>query len=120
MNTRTFTLETVLSITTGVLLTDIGNVYDILNYMTGDNLLTHQLPLAADICKHAIWKQHPKLRYAQMWEPTDWLWFIHDKRRKYGNYFQIVPLKHWTERNFLADAVRMVGADKVIAVCVSP
>ena len=39
-----YDLGTVLSVTTGTLLTKIGNVYKILNYMTGDNLFTHQLP----------------------------------------------------------------------------
>jgi hypothetical protein len=52
-----------LSITTGLLVSrdHIGGVYKILNYMTNDNLFTHQLPRASDECKPALLAQHPQL-----------------------------------------------------------
>ena len=50
--TKTFDLGTVLTVTTGRLLTDIGNLYEILNFMTGDDLMTHQLPRATEACKN--------------------------------------------------------------------
>lgn len=46
--TRTFGLGEVLSVTTGRLLCELGDLYGILNYLTGDNLFTHQLPRAMD------------------------------------------------------------------------
>ena len=51
--TRQFPLRTILTVTTGRLLTKakgprdngIGDLYEILGYMTGDNgVMTHQLP----------------------------------------------------------------------------
>lgn len=45
MNTRNFHLGDILSVTTGCLLSPrrMEGVYDILNFMTADNLFTHQL-----------------------------------------------------------------------------
>lgn len=57
---RTFGLGAILTVTTDVfLVADIGDIYQLLNYMTGDNLFTHQLPRAAGECKPALLAQHP-------------------------------------------------------------
>lgn len=63
MSTRQFHLGDVLTITTGALVSPqhMGGVYDVLNWMTGDNLMTHQLPRAADECKPHLLAQHPDL-----------------------------------------------------------
>ncbi len=59
-----FHLGDILSITTGILLspTHIGGVYEILNFMTGDNLYTHQLPRAARECAPYLFEQFPQLK----------------------------------------------------------
>lgn len=44
-------LSAVLGIVHDRLMGDIGDLYRILNFMTGDNLFTHQLPRAAGECK---------------------------------------------------------------------
>ena len=36
-------------------------MYDILNWMTGDNLMTHQLPRACGECEGPLLAQHPDL-----------------------------------------------------------
>jgi hypothetical protein len=61
---KTFHLGDVLSITTGTLLSPRGieGVYDILNWMTDDNLYTHQLPRVMDECTPYLLEQHPQLR----------------------------------------------------------
>jgi hypothetical protein len=58
-----FHLGDVLSITHDRLVSPshIGGVYQILNYMTGDDLMTHQLPRAARQCKPELLRQHPQL-----------------------------------------------------------
>ena len=63
LKTKTFDLADVLSITDGMLLSKrhMGGVYDILNFMTGDDLFTHQLPRAADECRPHILRQVPVL-----------------------------------------------------------
>ena len=60
---KEFSLGDVLSITTGRLLSDchMDGVYDILNWMTGDNLFTHQLPRAAEKCEPWLIEQYPQL-----------------------------------------------------------
>lgn len=48
-NLREFDLATVLTVTTSRLLTDMDNLYDILNYLTGDDFMTHQLPRKVEL-----------------------------------------------------------------------
>ena len=63
MTTKPFHLGDILSVTTERLVSPrhIGGVYDILNWMTGDNLFTHQLPRACGECKGPLLAQHPDL-----------------------------------------------------------
>jgi len=58
-----FALGDILSITTDRLVSrdHIGGVYRILGYMTGEDLMTHQLPRVSDECKPALLAQHPQL-----------------------------------------------------------
>jgi hypothetical protein len=60
---REFDLSDILTVTTGKLVSTrhIDGVYDILNYMTGENLFTHQLPRASDECKPRLVRQYPHL-----------------------------------------------------------
>lgn len=59
-----FPLGTVLSVTDGHLVSPnhMDGIYEILNFMTGDNLFTHQLPRAMDECQPALIAQHPELK----------------------------------------------------------
>lgn len=63
MTSKQFHLGDVLSITDGRLMSPrhMEGVYDILNFMTGDNLFTHQLPRAMTECHPYLLKQHPQL-----------------------------------------------------------
>lgn len=70
---RTFDLRAVLSVTTGRLLTKriserdngIGALYEILNWMTDDNLYTHQLPRAMQQCAPHLVRLFPELDVAE-------------------------------------------------------
>jgi hypothetical protein len=63
MDTKTFHLGDILSVTTSRLLSPrhMDGVYDILNWMTGDSLFTRQLPRAARECAPRLLGQHPDL-----------------------------------------------------------
>jgi hypothetical protein len=65
---KQFHLGDVLSVTHDRLVSPrhIDGVYDILNYMTGDDLYTHALPRAADTCRPELLRQHPKLASAEV------------------------------------------------------
>lgn len=67
MTARSFHLGDILTVTTGILVAPRGvdALYDLLNYMTGDNLFTHQLPRAAEECAPALRTQFPDLAAVQ-------------------------------------------------------
>jgi cytochrome c len=60
---RTFELLDVISATSGYLVTDkgIGAVYDVLNFMTGESIYTHQIPRVSREARAAILVYHPWL-----------------------------------------------------------
>jgi hypothetical protein len=60
---KMFHIGDVLSVTTGRLVSarHIDGVYDILNFLTGDNLFTHQLPRAMNECKPWLRSMFPAL-----------------------------------------------------------
>ncbi len=60
MTTKQFSTAQVLTVITGSLLCEVGDLYEILNHMTGENLFTHQLPRAADLCAPELLKQLPQ------------------------------------------------------------
>jgi hypothetical protein len=66
--TRSFSLGQVLSVTTGTLLCPIGEVYEILDYLSGEALMTHQLPRVSREAEPWILEQHPAL--ADVWCPS--------------------------------------------------
>ena len=70
MSARTFDLADVLTVTTGRVLCPIGDMYDVLNFLTGGNLFTHQLPRAMRESAPAIYAQHPDL--ADIALPESW------------------------------------------------
>lgn len=65
---REFPIETVLSITTGRLVTPIEKVYEILNFLTRDNLFTHQLPRAGRECAPWLLRWFPGLENVETWQ----------------------------------------------------
>lgn len=60
---KVFHIGDILSITDGHLVSPrhVGGVYDILGYMTGESLFTHQLPRAMGECAPSLKAQHPDL-----------------------------------------------------------
>lgn len=61
--TKLFHIGDLLSITDGKLvsLDHIGGVYNILGWMTGEDLMTHQLPRVSRECEPYLRAQHPDL-----------------------------------------------------------
>lgn len=60
---ETFALGDVLSVTTGALVSrdHMAGIYRVLNFMTGDDLFTHQLPRAMREVEPSLREQHPGL-----------------------------------------------------------
>jgi hypothetical protein len=94
---RAFHLGDILSITTGKLVAPRGMdaVYDILNFMTGESLYTHQLPRAAEACKPALIGQHPQLADADasgVGDPTTAHDFLRVQIATFGEFLDVEPL----------------------------
>jgi hypothetical protein len=118
-------LGEILSIATGRLLSRsrIEGVYRILNDMTGDNLMTHQLPRAADACKPALLAQHPQLVGVEPPQfvgvgPTDLMAWLADAEQRYGTELPVTPLPDWERRNPIEELCDMVGSDRVVVAVV--
>lgn len=62
--TKAFPTPAVLSTVTGVLICEIGGVYEVLNWMTGESVYTHQLPRISREAEPVILAAHPQLRAA--------------------------------------------------------
>ena len=115
-----FELGQILSVTTGRLLCEIDDLYDILNFMTGDNLMTHQLPRAMKECSPSILAQLPQLSDVTGEEITpenarDWLFY---KTIEFGDKFELEPVNQEEYKHIdpIEEIVSMVGPEKVIVV----
>lgn len=93
---KDFHIGDVLSITTGKLVSPrlIDGVYDILNYMTGDNLFTHQLPRAWEECAAALIEQFPQLAEidGKDCNSDNWKQWLDDKVAQFGERLNVQPL----------------------------
>ncbi len=122
---RTFGLGAILTVTTDVfLVADIGDIYELLNYMTGDNLFTHQLPRAAGECKPALLAQHPQLADVDVPELPDadaYMTYLANLEKVHGTELAVTPLaagahKHINPFTELAD----IMPGKAIITVVAP
>jgi hypothetical protein len=120
MAVQDFHLGDILSITTGrlVSLRHMSGVYGILNFMTQDDLYTHQLIIAGPIMKDPIFEQHPWLQevvVADDFEFTNdhhvYTW-LDDMINLYGQYH---PLKSredlWQEHDMMEDLIKIMSGE---------
>lgn len=59
--TKPFGVAVILTAITDVLMCDFGDVHELLDWMTSDTLLTHQLPRASDECTPLLRATFPDL-----------------------------------------------------------
>jgi hypothetical protein len=124
---RLFPLADILSMTTGRLLSrrHMDGIYEIADWMTGDNLMTHQLPRAADVCGPALLDQHPQLRDVQppaSLDAPDLMAWLADTEREHGEELPVAPLPAgaWKHQNPIEELCDMVGAERVIVAPLPP
>ncbi len=91
---RHFTLAQILNVIDGHLFSKIDDVYELLDFMTGDSLMTHQLPRASDEVKPYILNRHPQLRDMIVPEvtPANYKKVLSDLEAVYGNDFGLYPI----------------------------
>ena len=120
---KNFHIGDILTVTTGRLVSPrhIDGVYDILNWMTGDNLFTHQLPRASRECEQPLRAQFPDL--AAVVPPEDFggeqgvfLWLA-EQVDQFGATRDVAPLaadEHtridpFTEMRMVAPQAEVIG-----------
>lgn len=117
---RTFSLAQVLTAMHGALLCDMGGVYEIMNYLTGDNLFTHQLPRAFRECEPWLKRRHPDLAAldASGVTPENWRTFLESAEARFGQTVAVSPIPRddHTTRDPVEELAGMIGADRVIVV----
>jgi len=95
METKQFSLGAILSVTTKVLcIEDIGELYKIVNFMTGDSASTFQLPRFADECRPYLKEQLPELDYItdDMLAGSKCLKTVSELEAKHGSRFMVMPI----------------------------
>lgn len=99
----------------------MDGIYDILNFMTGDELFTHQLPRAMKQCAPELLQQHPQLSAVVCdWSPQNdetairnWL---QQQTDKFGESLDVSPLRQYEHRDPVDELCEMAGKEKVIVV----
>lgn len=93
---KTFSFGAILSVTTGILSADMGEVHELLDYMTGDQLFTHQLPRAANECEDELRAQFPAIAAIVVEEadgPDAYMAWVELMAHVYGAHFEVAPLR---------------------------
>lgn len=122
MQTKKFHLGDLLSITTSQMLSlrNMNGVYDILNFMTSDNLFTHQLPRAADECRPYLLEQFPQLAEvdASGVNKENYKQWIAEQVAKYGKEFEVKPIPKGAHqfKKPIAELAEMTGGSENIIV----
>lgn len=126
MTTRDFHLGDVLSITTDRLVSPrrMDGVYDILGYLTGESLFTHQLPRAARECAPELLRQFPRLADIDVPEfsgPEAVGPWLDEQIARFGETLAVAPLPKRDPQydTPVADLIEMVG-DPTKVVVVEP
>lgn len=122
MASKKFHLGDLLSVSTDILLspTKMDGVYDILNYMTSDDLFTHQLPRASRECRPVLLEQHPWLADvdASQVNTENWQEFLAEMVAKYGEWHEVIPMPpdDHEVKDPIQEAIDLMGEDRVIVV----
>lgn len=95
--TKTFTLGQVLTITHGRMLCPVGDIYNILNWMTGESLMTHQLPRASRESEDFLRQQFPELdtidvESATITNEAEGRALLESLAPQYGTHRDVLPL----------------------------
>ena len=119
-----FTTGEIISAGLGKLACDLEGVYKIMNFLTGDNLFTHQLPRAFHSCEAWVIEQHPWLREldTSALNPQTWRVWLADAETRFGKMHELLPLPEgqWHSVDPIREAVELMeDKTKVIPIVIS-
>jgi hypothetical protein len=123
-DTRTTNFPTVdvLSTVTGRLIGKIDGVYEVLNWMTGESVFTHQLPRISREAQPVMIGTHPALQQAideaeqvtpENWETWRDLWL-----ERYGPTMAVPKMNHHEHERIdpMSEAAQHFRPEQIIAV----
>lgn len=118
-----FHIGDVLTVTTGKLLSrgGVAAAYKILNYMTGDDLMTHQLPRAARAAKPTILEQYPQLA-EETGEGVDEQnidAYLAGMAEKFGEKLELKPLAAYEKKDPTQELQDMMGGMSVPVIVIT-
>ena len=134
MKYKRFKLGAVLTITTGKLLADNGmeDVYDILEWLTGERPFTHQIPRFMQECSPWLLRWHPELEVANnCLDALEGLKRVHEPREAVSQWLaklelpaeyevSTIPLDDHERKHPYDELVAMRGSDEGIVVVKTP
>lgn len=121
-----FHIGIVLSISHSALLTDMGNIYKILNHMLDDNLFTHQLSRAGEFAKGFLIAQHPQLsewdHFNKEVNPKNWKDYVKKAELLFGEELDVesVPEGVWTYKEPVEELQEKMSDDQIMQIEISP
>ncbi|MGQ0844999.1 MAG: DUF7736 domain-containing protein [Sporichthyaceae bacterium] len=115
---RHFGLDAALSVVTGRLLARDGfaGVYALLRFMTGQDLVSPQLPAAAEVCAAELIVQHPFLGEIALPEDLDdadrFAWLLAQELR-FGATLEVDPSREWVREDPIEALCDEFGAENI-------
>lgn len=120
--TKEFQTRDVLSTITGRLMGDIGGVYEVLNWMTGESVFTHQIPRISREAVPVVLAVHPLMQKAideaEHVTPENFLAWRNLWEDRYGPTIAVPRLTAETHERIdpLSELSEMVHPDKIAIV----
>lgn len=125
MADRQFHIGDIVTVITGCMVASggIGAIHELLDYMTSEQLFTHQLPRACDECAPSLKEQFPDLAAVKMPKldgAEAWRLWLDDLAERLGEVRVVRPLSapDHTYIDPLAE-LRMLGPDRPVIVVVT-
>lgn len=122
MTTKEFATRDVLSTVTGRLMGDIGGVYEVLNWMTGESVFTHQIPRISREAVPVVLAVHPTLQTAideaEQVTPENFATWRDTWEDRYGPTIAVPKFNSDTHESIdpMSELAEMVHPDKIVTV----
>lgn len=119
---KEFHIGDVLSVTTGILVSPrlIAGVYDVLNYMTGESVYTHQIPRISQEAGPVLIRQHPWLAEIDLSDviPDSWRERLDTIIAEHGEMITVEPMTDNEHERIdpLSELAEKVHPDKIVIV----
>lgn len=124
---KEFHIGDVLTITTGIMVSPegIGGVYQILDWMTGDQLFTHQLPRASRLCEPILKDLYPEIATVEIPNtsavpesliPEFWIDWLSKQAKRFGEKIRVPKLTTYTPIDPLEELISMRPNAEIILV----